>query len=36
MQGSIWRRPNIYKRRVEIWKDADFDTPLRPGDVFLN
>ena len=26
----------IYKRRIEIWKDADFDTVLRPGDAFLN
>ena len=26
----------IYKRRTEIWKDADFDTLPRPGDAFSN
>ena len=26
----------IYKRRTEIWKDADFDTLPRPRDTFAN
>ena len=26
----------IYKRRTEIWKDADFDTLPRPWDAFSN
>ena len=26
----------IYKRRTEIWKEADFDTLPRPGDAFSN